>query len=434
MFDNSDVSPALDTLVLHGGRFRTDPTTGAVAPPIYQSTSFEYASAAHAAELARLEGEGFTYSRIANPTVDILERRLAAIEGGVGALAVASGQAASALSVFALARAGDNIVASNQLYGGTINLFSKRLAQFGIEARFVDPADPENFRRVTDDRTRLYYAESLPNPKLEVFPIREVAEIGRPLGIPLVIDNTSAPLIAQPFEHGAAIVVYSTTKYIGGHGTTIGGAIIDSGTFPWAEFPERQPELNTPNPSYGGRTWIEIAKRFGPVAFLMRTRLDIQRDLGAVLPAQSAFLLLQGVETLPLRMARHNENTARVAAFLVNHPQVARVVYPGLQSGENRRRADTYLKGGYGALIGFDHRGGQEAAWRFIDALRLLHHVANIGDARSLAIHPASTIHGQLSDAEKAAAGVSPGFVRLSIGIENPADIIQDIDQALTAS
>ncbi|TBW41297.1 O-acetylhomoserine aminocarboxypropyltransferase/cysteine synthase [Siculibacillus lacustris] len=423
-----------DTLVLHGGSYRSDPATAAVAVPIYQTTSFQFESTAKAARVARLEEIAFTYSRVANPTVDAFERRLAALEGGVAALALGSGQAAVAFAVLALLEAGDNIVTSDALYGGSVNLFRYRLAQFGIEARFVDPTDPDAFRRATDDRTRLYFGEALANPKLTVFPIREVAEIGRPLGIPLIIDNTATPLTVRPFDHGAAVVVYSATKYIGGHGTTIGGAIIDSGTFPWSDFPERQPAINRPDPSYGDRSWNEIAERFGPIAYVLRTRATLLRDFGATLAAQSAFQLIQGLETLPLRIARHNENAIRVADHLAAHPKVARVVFPGLQQGEERRRADTYLQGGWGALIGFEHVDGADAAKRFIDALELIYHLANIGDARSLAVHPASTIHAQLSEAEQLAAGVTPGFVRLSIGIERIDDILRDIDRALARS
>ena len=422
---------ASDTLVLHGGTFRQDPATAAVAVPIYQSTSFAFESTAKAARIARFEEIAYTYSRVSNPTGDAFEQRLAAIEGGVGALGVASGQAATASSVLALVEAGDNIVTSTDLYGGTVNFFRERLKQFGIEARFVDPSDPDNFARATDARTRLYFGESLPNPKLTVFPIREVADIGRPLGIPLIIDNTAAPLAIRPFDHGAAIVVYSATKYIGGHGTTIGGAIIDSGAFPWGDFPERQPLIHRQDPAYLNRNYLELAAPFGPVAYLVRVRAAILRDLGPALSPQNAFQLIQGLETLPLRIQRHFDNAAKVAAFLASHPKVAKVVYPGLQTGIERQRADTYLKFGYGGLIGFEPTGGEAAALAFIDRLKLLYHLANIGDARSLAIHPASTTHAQLSAAEQAAAGISPAFVRLSIGLESPDDIIADIAQAL---
>lgn len=431
---NAPIKPplAIDTLVLHGGTFRTDPATSAVAVPIYQTTSFAFESTEKAKRISRFEEIAYTYSRVANPTVDAFEQRLAQLEGGVAALGVASGQAATAVAVLALVQAGDNIVASQGLYGGTVNFFRERLKQFGIEARFVDSADPENFRRATDDRTRLYFGETLPNPKLTVFPIREVADIGRPLGIPLIIDNTAAPLAAKPLDHGAAIVVYSATKYIGGHGTTIGGAIVDGGNFPWADFPERQPLINNPDPAYDNRSYVELAAALGgPIAYVVRARAAIVRDLGPSLSPQNAFQLIQGLETLPLRLERHFSNARTVAEFLSRHPKVARVIFPGLQTGEDKRRADTYLSGGYGALIGFEPTGGEESTLAFIDNLKLVYHLANIGDARTLAIHPFSTTHGQLSEAEKAAAGVTPAFVRLSVGIENPVDIIADIEQAL---
>jgi len=420
-----------DTLVLHGGSYRADPTTGATAVPIYQTTSFDFQSTERAERLSNFEEIGFTYSRVGNPTQDALEQRLAAIEDGAAALAVASGQAATALAVLTLVQAGDNIVTGTDLYGGTWNFFAHRLKQFGIEARFVDPSDPENFRRATDARTRLYYGETLPNPKLAVFPIREVADIGHGFGIPLIIDNTAAPLLTRPIEHGAAIVVYSATKYIGGHGTTIGGAIIDSGRFPWAEFADRHKLLTDPDPSYHGKTWLDIAHPFGPIAYIFAVRAGLLRDLGPAIAPQNAFQLIQGLETLPLRIQRHSENAARVADFLAHHSKVKTVIYPGLQTGEARRRADTYLKGGYGGLVGFELASGAVAGRRFIDSLQLLYHLANIGDARSLAVHPASTIHAQLSPEEQLAAGVTPGYVRLSIGIENTEDIIADIAQAL---
>jgi O-acetylhomoserine (thiol)-lyase len=423
---------AQDSLVLHGGNFRTDPATAAVAVPIYQSTSFAFESTAKAARISRFEEIAYTYSRVANPTTDAFEQRLAALEGGVAALGVASGQAATAVAVLSLVEAGDNIVASTGLYGGTVNFFKERLKQFGIETRFVDSGDPENFRRASDERTRLYFGESLPNPRLNVFPIREVADIGRALGIPLIIDNTAAPLAARPIEHGAAIVVYSATKYIGGHGTTIGGAIVDGGTFPWADFPDRQPLINRPDPAYDNRSYVDLAAALGgPVAFLVRARAAILRDLGPALAPQNAFQLIQGLETLPLRLARHFDNAIKVADFLNGHAKVDRVVFPGLQTGEDRRRAETYLSGGFGALIGVEPKGGEDAALALIDNLKLIYHLANIGDARSLAIHPWSTTHGQLSAEAKLAAGVTPALVRLSIGIENPDDIIADLDQAL---
>ena len=423
------VAPA--TLALHGGGFRHDPTTSATAVPIYQSTSFDFPDTATATKIIRFEQIAYTYSRVGNPTVDAFEQRLAALEGGAAALGLASGQAATALAVLTLVEAGDNIVSSPDLYGGTVNFFRERLKQFGIEARFVDPSDPENFRRATDDRTRLYFGESLPNPKLSVFPIAEVAAIGRPLGIPLIIDNTAAPLAIRPFDHGAAIVVYSATKYIGGHGTTIGGAIVDSGQFPWADFPERQPLIHRPDPGYENQNYLQLSAIFGPVAYLIRARAALLRDLGPSLSPQNAFQLIQGLETLPLRIQRHFDNAAKVADYLAAHPKVARVVYPGLQTGLDRRRADKYLTLGFGGLVGFEPVGGEAPALGFIDRLKLFYHLANIGDARSLAIHPSSTTHSQLNAAEQAAAGISPAFVRLSIGLEEPDDIIADIAEAL---
>ncbi|MEL3888803.1 PLP-dependent transferase [Ferrovibrio sp. MS7] len=419
-----------ETIALHAG-YRADPTTGAVAVPIYQTTSYQFRDAEHAANLFALKEFGNIYTRIMNPTTDVLEQRIAALEGGAAALAVASGQAASALALQNLAVAGDNIVSSTDLYGGTWNLFANTLKQQGIEVRFVDPVDPENFRRATDARTRAYYAETLPNPKLQVFPIAEVAAIGRPLGIPLIVDNTAAPIIAKPLQHGAAVVVYSTTKYIGGHGTSIGGLIVDGGNFDWAAVPQRQPLLNKPDPSYHGAVWTESVKPIGPVAYIIKARVTLLRDLGPALSPFNAFQTIQGLETLPLRIREHNRNAAAVADFLAKHPQVASVIYPGLQQGESRRRADAYLKGGYGGLLGFELKGGLEAGRKFIDGLKLFYHVANIGDARSLAIHPASTTHSQLSGDEQLAAGVSPGYVRLSVGIEHIDDILADLTAAL---
>lgn len=422
-----------ETLALHAG-WRADPATGAVAPPIYQTTSYQFESAEHAADLFALRKLGNIYTRLGNPTTDILEQRLTALEGGAAALAVSSGQAASAFAIQNLARAGDNIVSSTDLYGGTWNLFANTLRDQGIEVRFVDPEDPHAFARATDERTRAYYAETLPNPKLSVFPIAEVAEIGRKLGVPLIVDNTAAPLLARPLEHGAAIVVYSTTKYIGGHGTSIGGVIIDGGNFDWTAHPERSPTLNTPDASYHGAVWAEAAKPLGPIAYILRARTVLLRDLGAALSPFNAFQILQGLETLPLRITRHAENAAAVAKALSAAPGVTRVIHPSVQTGLQRERADRYLSGGYGGLVGFELAGGREAGRKFIDALKLFYHVANIGDARSLAIHPASTTHSQLSAEEQAATGVSDGYVRLSIGLEHIDDILADLTQALAAA
>lgn len=419
-----------ETIVLHAGH-RADPTTGAVAVPIYQTTSYQFQHTEHAANLFALKELGNIYTRIMNPTCDALEQRVAALEGGAAALAVASGQAASAMAVQNLARAGDNIVSSTDLYGGTWNLFANTLKDQGIEVRFVDPEDPEAFARATDERTRAYYAETLPNPKLSVFPIREVAEIGRPLGIPLIVDNTAAPILCRPFDHGAAVIVYSTTKYIGGHGTSIGGLIVDGGNFDWDAVPERQPALHTPDPSYHGAVWVDAVRPLGPIAYVLKARVTLLRDTGAAMSPFNAFQFIQGLETLPLRMRAHCDNAARVADFLKNHPKVEKVIFPGLAEGKARERVDTYLNRGFGGLLGFEIKGGKEAGSAFINALELFYHVANIGDARSLAIHPATTTHSQLTAEEQLASGVSDGYVRLSIGIEHIDDILADLEQAL---
>ena len=422
-----------ETLVLHAG-WRADPATGAVAVPIYQTTSYQFQDTDHASRLFALQELGNIYTRIGNPTTDVLEKRMAALEGGAAALALSSGQAASAFSIQNLASAGDNFVASTDLYGGTWNLFANTLKAQGIEARFVDPADPEAFRRATDERTRCYYAETLPNPKLTVFPIAEVAAIGRAMGVPLIMDNTACPILCRPLQHGAAIVVYSTTKYVGGHGTSIGGLIVDGGNFDWAAHPERQPNLNTPDPSYHGAVWVEATAPMGPVAYIVRARTVMLRDLGSAISPFNAFQTLQGLETLPLRIARHCENTQKVVDFLRRRPQVTQVIHPSMQTGEARARADRYLKGGLGGLVGFELAGGREAGRRFIDGLKLLYHVANIGDARSLAIHPASTTHSQLSAEDQIATGVTEGYVRLSVGLEHIDDILADLEGAFAAS
>ena len=419
-----------ETLVLHAG-YRADPATGAVAVPLYQTTSYQFRDTEHASDLFALKELGNIYTRIMNPTNDVFEQRIAALEGGVAALALSSGQAASAFSVQNVARAGDNIVSSTDLYGGTWNLFAHTLKDMGIEVRFVDPADPQNFARAVDDRTRAFYAETLPNPKLQVFPIKEVADIGRPLGIPLIMDNTAAPVLCRPFDHGAAIVVYSTTKYMTGNGTSIGGMLVDSGNFDWEAHKQRQPYLNEPDPSYHGAVWTEAVKPLGPIAYIIKARVTLLRDLGSAMAPFNAFQGIHGMETLPLRMERHCANAAKVADYLTKHPAVEQVIYPSLMEGEARRRADTYLKGGYGSLMGMILKDGAEAGRKFIDRLQLFYHVANIGDARSLAIHPATTTHSQLTEEEQVATGVSPGYVRLSIGIEHIDDIIADLEQAL---
>uniref|UniRef100_E6VPP2 O-acetylhomoserine/O-acetylserine sulfhydrylase n=1 Tax=Rhodopseudomonas palustris (strain DX-1) TaxID=652103 RepID=E6VPP2_RHOPX len=421
-----------ETLLLHAG-WRADPSTGSVAVPLFQTTSYQFRDTEHAANLFALKELGNIYTRLGNPTTDVLEQRVAALEGGVAALAVASGQAASAYAIQNLAKVGDNIVSSTDLYGGTWNLFANTLRDQGIEVRFVDPSDPEAFERATDERTRAYYAETLPNPKLAVFPIEEVAAIGRRHGIPLIVDNTAAPLLVKPLEHGAAIVVYSATKYLGGHGTSIGGIIVDGGNFPWEQFPQRQPALNTPDPSYHGAVWVDAVKPIGPVAYIIKARTTLLRDLGAALSPFNAFQIIQGLETLPLRIERHVQNAQKVADYLEKRPEVVKVIHPSKQSGVARERAEKYLQGKFGGLVGFELAGGREAGRKFIDALELLYHVANIGDARSLAIHPASTTHSQLSTEEQLATGVSDGYVRLSIGLEHIDDILADLDRGLAA-
>ncbi len=421
------------TLAIHAG-YRKDAATNAVAVPIYQSTAFDLESTDHASDLFALKAFGNIYSRIGNPTNDVLEQRMAALEGGAAALAVSSGQAATAMALQNIAHAGDNIVSSTDLYGGSWNLFANTFATMGIEVRFVDPADPENFRRATDSRTRAYYAETLPNPKLHVFPIAEVARIGEDLGVPLIVDNTAAPLICRPFDHGAHVVVYSATKYLGGHGTSIGGIIIDSGRFDWEKHAERFPMLNQPDPSYHGAVWTQAVKPLGPVAYIIKARVTLQRDLGCSMSPFNAFQFIQGLETLSLRMREHCRNADRVAEWLAGRPEVTRVIHPSRFTGEQKRRADTYLSGGLGGLVGFELAGGRDAGRRFIDALQLVYHVANIGDVRTLAIHPASTTHSQLTLEEQHKTGVTEGYVRLSIGIEHVSDILGDLDQALTAA
>ncbi len=422
-----------ETIVLHAG-FRRDEASKAVAVPIYQTTSYQFDSTQHAENLFALKEFGNIYTRIMNPTCDVLEQRVAALEGGVAALAVGSGQAASTFAILNLCRAGDNFVSSTDLYGGTWNLFRNTMKDMGIECRFVDPGDPEAFRKATDARTRCYYAETLPNPKLNVFPIKDVAAIGRSLGVPLIMDNTACPVLCRPLDHGAAIVVYSTTKYIGGHGTSIGGLLVDGGNFDWEAHKDRFPTLNEPDPSYHGAVWTQAVKPLGPIAYIIRARVILLRDIGAAMSPFNAFQFIQGLETLPLRMRAHCENAAKVADWLKRHVKVTKVIHPGQQSGELARRRDAYLKGGHGGLVGFELKGGREAGRKFIDALKMFYHVANIGDARSLAIHPASTTHSQLSPQEQLTTGVTDGYVRLSVGIEYIDDILADLEQALAAA
>ena len=422
-----------ETLALHAG-WRKDKSTNAVAVPIYQTTSYQFEDSAHAARLFALQELGNIYTRIMNPTTDVMEQRIAALEGGAAAVAVSSGQAASALAVQNLAHAGDNIVASTDLYGGTYNLFANTFKDLGIEVRFVSPRDPAAFANAADDRTRAFYAETLPNPKLEVFPIAEVAAVGRPLGIPLIMDNTAAPLLVRPLDHGAAVVMHSTTKYMGGHGTSIGGVVIDGGNFDWAAHAARQPALHRPDPSYHGAVWVEAAKPLGPIAYALKLRVTLLRDLGPSQSPFNAFLTLQGIETLPLRMREHCRNASAVADYLSRHRDVARVIHPAHHDGIAAERTARYMTNGTGGLVGFELRGGADAGRAFIDRLQMIYHVANLGDSRTLAIHPASTTHSQLAAEEQMATGVSPGYVRLSVGIEHIDDILADLDQALSGT
>jgi O-acetylhomoserine (thiol)-lyase len=369
-----------------------------------------------------------------NPTNAVLEERIASLEGGMAALAVSSGQAASAFALQNVCQAGDNVVSSTDLYGGTWNLFANTLKQLGIEVRFADPADPENFRKLIDDKTRAFYAETLPNPKLKPFPIEEVASIGKEYNIPLIVDNTAAPITCKPIEHGAAIVVHSLTKYIGGHGTSIGGIIVDSGLFDWTLDPKRQPLFNTPDPSYHGAVWGELVPEAlgAPIAYAIRARVVLLRDLGSAISPSNSFHIIQGLETLPLRYRAHQENAEKVANFLNNRSEVSKVIYPGLhKDAEDINRTKKYLQNGNGPLVGFELKGGADAGQQFIDNLKLIYHVANIGDVRTLAIHPASTTHSQLSAEDQLKTGVTPGYVRLAVGIEHIDDILEDLTQAI---
>lgn len=417
------------TQALHAGQ-APDSATLSRAVPIYQTSSYVFTSSDHAANLFGLKEFGNIYTRIMNPTCDVLEKRLAELDGGVGALALASGQAAITYAVLNIARAGQNIIATSCLYGGTYNLFHYTLPKLGITVKFVDSTDPENVRRAIDADTRLVYLETIGNPKNNVDDFEAIAAVAHEAGVPFVVDNTVAtPYLFKPLEHGADIVVYSLTKFIGGHGTSIGGAVVDGGTFPWNNG--RFPEFTEPDPSYHGLKYWEA---LGNLSYILKMRVTLLRDMGACLAPFNAFLFLQGLETLPVRMARHVENAAGVAAWLETHPLVSWVNYPGLPSHPDFAHARKYLPRGAGAIIGFGIKGGLEAGKKFIDNVKLLSHLANIGDAKSLVIHPASTTHQQLSEDEQRSAGVTPDFVRLSVGIEDVADIIADIDQALKAS
>ena len=415
------------TRQLHSG-YSPETTTGSIAVPIYQTTAYDLESTERAARLFALEEPGNIYTRIGNPTSNAFEQRMADLEGGVGALEVSSGHAAQATAIFTICEAGDHIVSAAQLYGGTVNQFRYTFPRLGIEVTLVDQSDPENFRRAIQPNTKLIYGETLSNPLVNVFPFEEVAKIAQEYHIPLVIDNTFAtPYLCRPFEWGANIITHSTTKYIGGHGTSIGGAVVDGGNFNWNH--ESFPNFVDPDPSYHN---VSFAEDFGPMAFISKARAGIMRNLGSCPSPFNSWLFLQGLETLSLRMQRHVENAYIVATFLENHPKVKWIKYPGLTSHPSYEMAIKYLPKGAGAMLGFGVHGGYEAGAKFINNLKLISHVANLGDAKSLAIHPASTTHSQLSEEEQLAGGISPDFIRLSIGIEDIEDILWDINQALS--
>ncbi len=420
-----------DTLLLHGGQ-QPDPTTGARAVPIYQTTSYQFKSTEHAAALFGLSEFGNIYTRLMNPTTDVLEKRVAALDGGAAALAVASGQSAITLALLNLAQAGDEIVSADNLYGGTYNLLHYTFPRLGVRVRFFPSGDLDALRAALGPRTKAVYAESIGNPKLDVADVTALAEIAHDHGVPLVLDNTVAPYLARPLEHGADVVVYSATKFIGGHGTSLGGVIVDGGKFDWNNG--RFPLIAGPDTSYPGLDFVEALAPLGNVAYAIKARVTLLRDLGPALSPFNAFLLLQGLETLHLRMARHSESALRIARHLEQHPRVRWVSYPGLESSPEVERTRRYLPHGASALVGFGIEGGAEAGARFIDALRLVSPVANIGDAKTLAIHPATPPPQQLSPAEQAATGVTPDFIRLSIGLEHVDDILMDIDQALASA
>ena len=420
---------SLDTLALHAGH-TPDLTTLSRAVPIYQTSSYVFLDSEHAARLFALEEPGNIYTRLMNPTTDVLEKRMAALDGGVGALAVASGQAAITFSVLNITSAGQNIVSTNSLYGGTYNLFHYTLPKLGIEVKFVDTSDPRNVRDAIDENTRLVYTESVGNPKNNVDDFEAISKVAHEAGIPFVVDNTvTTPYLFKPLEHGADIVVYSLTKFIAGHGTSIGGCVVDGGSFPWDNG--KFPEFTEPDPSYHG---VRFWEALGRESYITKMRVELLRDIGAPISPFNSFQILQGLETLHVRMPRHVENARKVAEWLAGNPYVSWVNYPGLPGHRDHERARKYLPKGAGAIIGFGIKGGVEAGKRFIDNVRLLSHLANIGDAKTLVIHPASTTHQQLSEEEQIATGVTADFIRLSVGIEDVNDIIADMDQALKAS
>ena len=418
----------LESIALHGGQ-EADPTTGSRAVPIYQTTSYQFKDADHAARLFGLAEFGNIYTRLMNPTTDVLEKRVALLDGGAAALATASGQAAISLSLLNIAQAGDEIVSADNLYGGTYTLFQNTFKKFGIKVTFVKSSDIAAFEKSITSKTKAIYAESVGNPKLDIADLEAISKIAHKNGIPLVLDNTSTPYTLRPIDHGVDIVVYSATKFLGGHGTSLGGVIVDSGKFDWTNG--KFPLITDPDPSYHGLKFVEALKPIGNIAYIIKARVNLLRDLGPTISPFNSFLLLQGIETLHLRYPRHSENALAVAKFLEKHPKVGWVTYPGLDSSPEKKKADKYLRHGAGGIIGFGIKGGIEAGKKFIESLELLSHVANIGDAKSLAIHPATTTHSQLSPEEQVSTGVTPDFIRLSIGIEHIDDIIADIEQAL---
>ena len=418
----------VESLALHGGQ-EPDPTTGSRAVPIYQTTSYQFRSTDHAASLFGLREFGNIYTRLMNPTTDVLEKRIALLDGGVGALAVASGQSAITLALLNIAQAGDEIVSADNLYGGTYNLLHYTFARLGIAVKFVRSNDLDAFRNAITPRTKAIYAESIGNPKLDVADLEGIAGVAHENGIPFILDNTVSPYLMRPFEFGADIIVYSATKFIGGHGTSLGGLIVDSGKFDWTNG--KFPLIDGPEPSYHGINFVEALKPLGNIAYIIKARVSLLRDLGPALSPFNAFLFLQGLETLHLRMPRHSENALAAARYLQDHPKVTWVNYPGLEDSPEKERAKKYLPKGSGAIIGFGIKGGLEAGKKFIDSLQLISHLANVGDAKSLAIHPATTTHQQLSAEEQLATGVTPDFIRLSIGLEHIDDITADIEQAL---
>lgn len=422
----------LDTLAIHAGQESPDPSTGARAVPIYQTTSFVFKDTAHAANLFALKEFGNIYSRIMNPTNDVFERRIAALEGGVGALGVSSGQAAQTLALLAITEVGDEIVAANNLYGGTYQQLHYTFPKLGRKTVFVDSAKPDEFRKAITPKTRAIYAETIGNPKLDIPDFEEIAKIAHDAGVPFVVDNTVGVGIVRPIDYGADILTLSATKYIGGHGTSIGGVIVDSGKFDWGNG--KFPEFTEPDPSYHGLKFWDVFGNFpglGNVAFIIKVRVQLQRDLGAALSPFNAFLFLQGLETLLLRTRKHSENALKVAEFLRKHPSISWVNYPGLTEHPSHALAKKYLKGGFGPLVGFGIKGGMDAGKKFINSVKLLSHLANIGDVKTLVIHPASTTHQQLTPEEQRATGVTTDYIRLAVGIEDVRDITEDIDQAL---